>query len=284
MIHHKKKKSNKKHLITVFILLGLIVFSSKNPETMRWPSNVFNLVLTPVNRAVYAVSNSIEEAMTSIFGSKKTNDDVARLELELKASKDQLRQLKKIVDDRDYLKAEYEILKSSRKDMVQSYLVAMDSYRGIKRFTIDQGSLKGVEVNDSVIQGVVLEGGLAIEALVGRITEVGPNYSKVSAILDDSNDLSFRISKNKEIGVITEREGKYLYGYTLDKDADVSVGDEISTSGIGGIFPAEIYIGKVIDIEKSKDGLTNKLTIESPVDFSKLYRVIIIKTQEAKNE
>ena len=284
MIQHKKKKSNKIHLITVLILVALIFISGKSPESFKVPSNIINTILTPVNRVVYSITNAIDEGLESIFGSIETREKIASLEQEVSVKDEKLRQLEAIVSSKEYLQAEYDLLNSNNDKFIQGYVTGMDGYGLMKKFTINLGSFDGIQVNDIVVQGVKNEKNTAIEGLVGRVTEVGANYSKVSAIIDDSIDLSFRNSKTNEIGIINQKNGQYLYGSMLDENSQVKIGDTIISSGVGGIYPKGIYIGRVIDVELSKDGLTKNLTIESPVEFDKLYRVLVLTSDGEKNE
>ena len=66
-------------------------------------------------------------------------------------------------------------------------------------------------------------------------------------------------------------------------DADVEIGDKIITSGIGSVFPRDLYIGKVSDVKLSENNLEKKVFVKSPVDFSKLFRVFVLKSGD-KNE
>ena len=65
--------------------------------------------------------------------------------------------------------------------------------------------------------------------------------------------------------------------------ADIAVGDSVYTSGLGGIYPPEIYIGKIKEIMTDDNKFKTKVIIESPVDFRNIYRVLII-TNEWKTD
>lgn len=67
-------------------------------------------------------------------------------------------------------------------------------------------------------------------------------------------------------------------------DAEVEVGDKLVTSGIGGIFPKDLYIGEVVEMKSSVNNLEKLVYVKSPVDFSKLYRVFVLKNSGEHNE
>ena len=53
-------------------------------------------------------------------------------------------------------------------------------------------------------------------------------------------------------------------------------GDKLYSSGLGGIYVKDLYIGEIIDVIKKDEDLTKQIEIESIVDFKKLYKVFII--------
>ena len=67
--------------------------------------------------------------------------------------------------------------------------------------------------------------------------------------------------------------------YYLPKDADIQVGDTIVTSGLGGIFPKGLYVGKVIFLTDEDNGEYDAC-VTSDVDFEHLEEVLIILGKE----
>lgn len=62
----------------------------------------------------------------------------------------------------------------------------------------------------------------------------------------------------------------------IPTDADLVIGDTIETSGIGGIYPKGIIIGKISEISDSKNITERYAIVETAVDFSKLETVLVI--------
>ena len=59
-------------------------------------------------------------------------------------------------------------------------------------------------------------------------------------------------------------------------EADLVLGDSIETSGMGGIYPKGIIIGKISEILESKNITERYAIVETAVDFSKLETVLVI--------
>ena len=68
--------------------------------------------------------------------------------------------------------------------------------------------------------------------------------------------------------------------YYLPKDADLQVGDTIVTSGLGGIFPKGLYVGKVLFLADEDNGAYDACVV-SDVDFEHLEEVLIILGKES---
>lgn len=62
----------------------------------------------------------------------------------------------------------------------------------------------------------------------------------------------------------------------IPTDADLVLGDTVETSGIGGIYPKGIIIGKISEIIDSKNITDRSAIVETAVDFSKLETVLVI--------
>jgi rod shape-determining protein MreC len=62
----------------------------------------------------------------------------------------------------------------------------------------------------------------------------------------------------------------------IPTDADLVLEDSIETSGIGGIYPKGILIGKIKEIIETKNITDRYATVETAVDFSKLETVLVI--------
>ena len=283
MIPYRKKKSRMPFFITVGILVLLIFFSDRNPNTVTMPSKALNLLISPVNRVFYGASSGLQAAYEGIFGAKATKERVAQLEQQNQALEESLRTMETVIQQSAFLQDEYDLLTVEPDRYVAATITAKEEDPAFVRFTIDVGSNAGIRVGDTVVEGVrTEEEGKPVSAgLVGRVTEVGLNYSKVSSILDISSNISFLGTKTGDYGILNQRDEENLYGYTMEESAAISVGDSIVTSGLGGVYPRGIYVGRVSDVRLSDDELTKRITVSSPIDFFRLYRVLVLRAEEA---
>lgn len=281
MAYRRKKKNNKGFIATVSILLITIAISSQTKQLNEKGSDIANTVFSPVEKVTYSVSSAIKEQVERSFGSKETRAAVEKLEEENKALEIENAKLNKIIAQKDFLESEKNALESSENQYMKANVVNTDSNSMTQNFTIDKGKKDGIEVNDIILQAVGDSN--YYTGLVGKVTEVYQTTARVETINSKSNDVSFVNSKSGDYGVIDRFTQKTIQGYMLDVDSEVENKDVLLTSGLGGVYPEGIYIGTVSNVTMSQDALKKNITLNSPVDFSHLYRVLILKKTDQYN-
>lgn len=281
MAYRRKKKNNKGFIATVSILLITIAVSSQTKQLNEKGSDIANTVFSPVEKVTYSVSSAIKEQVERSFGSKETRAAVEKLEEENKALEIENAKLNKIIAQKDFLESEKNALELSENQYMKANVVNTDSNSMTQNFTIDKGKNDGIEVNDIILQAVGDSN--YYTGLVGKVTEVYQTTARVETINSKSNDVSFVNSKSGDYGVIDRFTQKTIQGYMLDVDSEVEAKDVLLTSGLGGVYPEGIYIGTVSNVTMSQDALKKNITLNSPVDFSHLYRVLILKKTDQYN-
>ncbi|WP_311516567.1 rod shape-determining protein MreC [uncultured Anaerococcus sp.] len=275
MAYRRKKKNIKGFVVTVFSLLIIIAISSQTKKINETGSNIANTIFAPVEKITYSISSVIKEQVERTIGSKETRAAVEKLEEENKALEIENSKLNTIISQKDFLENEKKALDATKNDYMTAYVVNTDSNSMTKNFTIDKGKKDGIEVNDIILQAV--GDSKYYTGLVGKVTQVYQTTARVETINSKSNDVSFINSKSGDYGVINNFTQKTIQGYMLDVDSEVKSKDVLLTSGLGGIYPAGIYIGTVSNVTMSQDALKKNITLNSPVDFSHLYRVLVLK-------
>ena len=155
---------------------------------------------------------------------------------------------------------------------VAARIIGRDSGNWFSAFTIDKGEDDGLAVNMNVIAG----GGL-----VGRITAVGPNWSKVTSIISDNSNVSGMTLATEDNLMVTGdlkrmADGCITFSQLVDSHDRVVVGDKVVTSNISDKYLPNILIGYISSIEKDANNLTKSGLIIPAVDFVRLGEVLII--------
>ncbi|MDG2990401.1 rod shape-determining protein MreC [Candidatus Synechococcus calcipolaris G9] len=107
---------------------------------------------------------------------------------------------------------------------------------------LGQGSRQGVGIGDVVMA----DGGL-----VGRITSITPNTSRVLLLTDPSSRVGVMVSRTRQMGILRGQLGNEVIIEFLEKDPQVQPKDTILTSALSSLFPAGIPVGEVQSVELS---------------------------------
>ncbi len=139
----------------------------------------------------------------------------------------------------------------------------------LSALSIDLGSDQGIAEG----MPVVTERGL-----VGRVQKVGPTTSTVLLITDPSSGVQSMIKRenSRAVGVVAGQAGEQPVMEYIAQEADVAVGDEVETSGLGGNFPKGLTIGQVIEVKKRDFDMYQQAVVRPTVDFNRLEFVLVI--------
>lgn len=157
-------------------------------------------------------------------------------------------------------------------------IISKDSGNWYSAFVINKGSADGLEVDMNVIAGA---------GLVGRITQIGENWARVTSIIDDTMNVSSKVLSTNDNIIVSGNlalmmSGKIEFSQLLDNDNEVSVGDKIVTSDISDKYLPGILIGYITDLQVDANNLSKSGLLTPAVDFEHLSEVLVIleKKQE----
>ena len=118
---------------------------------------------------------------------------------------------------------------------------------------------------------------LRMKDLFGYVISVSENTAKVQTIIDPSNSVSASLSETEDSIICKgSLENKKLRATYIPTNTNMSEDETIETSGMGGIYPKGIVIGKVKEIVETLNPLDKYAWIEPAVDFDKVETVLVI--------
>lgn len=151
--------------------------------------------------------------------------------------------------------------------LIVAKVIAKDPSNWSSSLIIDKGKDDDIEPE----MCVVTEAGLA-----GKILEVGSTTSKVMLINDPNSSVSSLIQRSREHGVTSGTITGQLRLHFLPLNSDVKPADIIITSGLGGIYPKGLVIGKVMEVDNDMEGLSKSCIVKPAVRLASLEEVLII--------
>lgn len=283
-----KKKKEKLKIPSKYVLLGLtilciiIMFITFMTNYLRGPLNaITGYIVVPFQRGISEVGSYLTQKSDELLVLKDVLKENAELKEQiseltsenilLQQDKYELENLRKLLElDKDYL--EYE--------KTAARIISKDTGNWYSSFVIDKGSNDNIEID----MNIIADGGL-----VGRVTEVGPNWARVLSIIDDTSNVSaYVLTTNDNLFVSGNLslmlENKIGFSMLINRNDTVAVGDKIVTSNISEKFLPGILIGYITDIKTDANNLSKSGYIKPVVDFEHLSEVLVIMQKKQSIE
>ena len=221
-------------LIVIFFIFSLSFFQKK-------VKNFFFIFSSPIQKWIWKTGNSTSDFFSAIFESQSLSKENEELNLriqELLAEDSALKELKKENENlREALglgmEKEFRLNLSQivSKDISQDYL------------TIDKGSKDGIAVGFPVITQQ--------KVLVGKVSKVYDNFSRVQLITDKEVSFDAKIPEEEIYGLAKGKGNFKLFLDLIPKEKEIKVGDLIVTAALGGIYPKNLLLGEITQIKNS---------------------------------
>lgn len=262
-------------LVSIIILVALIGFSLKDRENLTWPEQflkdttgfVQNAVSRPVNYVAGFFEN-IQDLQNTYKENKELKtrlDELARLESEVQRLKKDNTELREILDKKDSL---------SEFEPKQATVIGRNPDRWHELLVINKGKNAGIEPDMAVITS---------KGLIGKVKSSNTFTSTVQLMssMDPTNRISAKIQagENNFFGLIEgyDKENGLLLLKRIPYDAKVEKDQNVITSGLGGVFPEGLPIGKVVEIVPDEFGLTQTAYVKPGADFYDIGHVMVVK-------
>jgi len=172
----------------------------------------------------------------------------------------------------------FALLDFGRTNPQYDYIAATVIGREISPFLqyiiIDKGTEDGVRYGMPVVTQ---------QGLVGRVDAVIARASRVKLITDSTSVVNIRL---QSAGVEAQLQGSLTGDLSLGMiplDEIVEPGDVVLTSGLGGNYPPNIFVGQVLSTQQRENALFQTASVQPIVNFESINAVLVIDNFEAIN-
>ena len=266
-----KTSSFKVLAIAVVVLLGLIIYTASAGGSFL--ASMLGFVTSPMQGVSTSTTGAVTEFVDlGSLSREELRDMVDSLSQENARLRDQLVDYESLQKENEQLKAQLEITEEVPENTLRAAtVIGRDPNDVFYGFSLDQGSLTGVEAGDPVITG---------SGLVGIVSQAYATTSKVTCILSEDVSVSATVPARGESGVIcsditTASAGLLRLRY-LSGDTQVQAGDIVTTSGAGGTYPKDVIIGQVQSVQKAENDVSMEALVQPYEDLSAVEDVFVV--------
>jgi len=259
-------------LCVLAVIMGIMIYQAASGAYASLPEAIVGTVVTPIVKFSSSISNGVGGFFNSLLNASDTQKENDKLKNELASAYDKLSEFEKYKEENSQLKEFLEI-KEQNTDykMMSAQVIGRDSTSHFGEFTVNKGSLSGIDLNAPVITA---------QGLVGIVSHVGPTYCTVRTILDPEINVGVYNTRTQETGVASGDAALANSGKTklrlLPRDTTLLSGDIIQTSGIGGMFPEGLLVGTIESIRAENSGVSMYAEIKPIVDVYEVTNVMIL--------
>ena len=118
------------------------------------------------------------------------------------------------------------------------------------------------------------------DGLIGRVASVTDDYATIQLLTDPSHRVAARLAGSREMGIV-----KYLAhgGMMLDNfpvQGDISVGDTVLSSGLGGVYPAGLKIGTVVEVSRPENNPFCRVKLKPAANVRSLEELFVLRLEQ----
>ncbi|MEH7156924.1 rod shape-determining protein MreC [Neobacillus drentensis] len=267
-------------LVSIIVLVALIGFSLRERSKLTWPEQflkdttgwVQSLVSKPTH-FVTGFFENLQDLQNTYDENKELKSRVENL-VNLEA---QVQELKKDNEELRDILGEKRTLRDFKP--LPATVIGRNPDRWHEMIIIDKGKLNGIEKNMAVVTATGLLG------KVKNVTQFSSTVQLLSA-MDPKNRISAVVQGKKDVyGFVQgfDDKQKLLLIKSIPSGDKIEKGQTVITSGLGGVFPKGLMIGKVVDIKPDQYGLNQTALVKPGADFYDIENVIVIKRSMTKS-
>ncbi len=262
------KKYRTPLLASCLILVALLIYSANlrhQDQTTFFERSVLQ-VTAPLQKGIDATCKAISGWWRHYLWLVETERENERLRLENRQLQAELGRLEEVRLANERLRGLLQFKEKIDLPVLPAQVIAEDASSWFRTVVIDKGSEDGVREGLPVV---------VAEGAAGRILSCAPHQSRVLLVTDASSGIAALVQRDRTRGVIRGQGDSLSFEYAL-RQADLEVGDEVITSGTGGVFPKGVPVGRITRVSRENFGLFQTVEVAPFVDFSRLEEVLVL--------
>ncbi len=260
----------------VFIIGSVLFLLSSNSDLgPTWnPAEQFVIEITaPFQKLIKQTTKSTEELWLNYFRLVDVHHENTQLKNEIHVLKMANSRYRELLATQERLEELLQFKQTINRPVLAAQVIGLDPTGWFKSVIIDKGKWAGLRLDMPVVNAF---------GVVGRVVSVSSNYAKVLLIIDQNSAVDCLVQRSRDRGMLKGLMSEICKLDYVAKSNDITMGDIVVTSGLGGVFPKGLPVGRILDVKEISGELFKDIKIRTAVDFSKLEEVLVI-LEESKS-
>jgi len=228
--------------------------------------------LAPMQEALSGIGFRIQDAGSTLRGFGGLVGENRRLTAELVRLREEVRRLESLQEDNDRLRSVLGFARSSPMRWLPAEVIARDAGGWWQTVRLNRGLRDGVTPESAV---------MTVDGLAGRARDVSANTVDVLLISDPNCRVSVRLPRTGAFGVLSGTGVKWdgqahCRLELINRHLALQPGDEVMTSGLGGVYPPGLPVGYIETVSMEKSGLTQTATVVPHADLGRMRIAFVV--------
>jgi rod shape-determining protein MreC len=255
-------------ILTLLLVFTVLSLSLKRSPALRKVQELVVSLTAPGLEGLEYVGRSVKQLWVGYFylvGARRQNAELQRQLEEYKQREIHFQEAQQALTRLEVL---LDLKRQVALPVIGARVIAYDPTLWSRSAIINQGKAQGVK------EGLPV---LAPQGIVGRIVGVYPEYAKVMLIVDRQSGADAMVQRTRVRGMLKGKGGNRCSLEFVPKSADVQVGDLVLASGLVGLYPKGLVLGKVTAANKKNPGVFQEIEVTPGVDLSTLEEVLVVQ-------
>jgi rod shape-determining protein MreC len=233
--------------------------------------------IAPLQAALSRVSRGMGAAAGALRGAGRLRGENEKLSQEVARLGGEVRHLTSLERENAELRRQLSLAAKVPRRLVAGEVLSRDADGWWQIVRLNKGSDEGVGADMAVI---------SVDGLLGKIVDVTRGTADVLLISDPACRVSAQIARTGSFGIVAGRgptwKGQVICRMDfINRDKPVMAGDEVITSGLGGVFPKGLLIGYVESVHTDRSGLYQFADVVSAADLGMVEYAFVVVPETA---
>lgn len=261
----------------LFICFVLLLLSSTSGLKQPWnPVEQLIVEITaPFQKLIKRTINFTKDFWLNYFCLIDVRHENSGLKLEINSFRRENSRYKELLATHERLRKLLQFKEVIRRPVIAAQVIGLDPTGWFKSIIIDKGKKAGLKWDMPVVNA---------SGVVGRIVSVSIDYAKVLLIVDQNSAVDCLTQQSRDRGMVKGLSTDVCKMDYMAKSSDAVVGEMVITSGLGGIFPKGLPVGRISRVKEVSGEFFKEIEVTPSVDFSKLEEVLVIQTANSSGQ
>ena len=263
-------------VLAVLCASALTFFDSRYAEQFQQVRHESQQLLEPLNRILSYPNRFVVGMSERLRTQKSLYEENKTLQAALLQTSVQLQQLAESRAENTRLRALLDSTLSINDHILNAEIISIDPNPNHRVFTLNKGLREGVTVGLPVLDA---------KGIMGQIVESTERLSSLMLISDNRHSIPVRVSRTGDRAILTGiGDNIRLRLDYLPESADIKVGDELVTSGLGDSFPAGYPVAMISDVKHQQGSEFTEAYAKPIAELDSSRHVIVLFRQSLHDE